>query len=354
MKRRNFVLYSAAAVAFNGVSIYRARSANPAQASVSLDAVGEIKKLQIQSGAFAGGYQVAPAGQVNWYFINIGLIGIVPDLSQSDLIPYIRTYLDLYLNRLETNATIKDVTFTGGDPLASFTLAASDSDDAYAATFLSLAAMYTRASEDWKWWHANLSKLKSVARNNLALLIKQNGLTRARQSGNNFGYLMDNCESYRGLRDFAEILRNAGDHDADYYDSSANRIIGGIRTHLYDAANRGFIWNDSLTSAESSFYPGTTCQVFPQAFGLVELSGYFANAWNYLNTKTPNWQDGHYDYFPWAILGFVAAQRGAFAQAQAQLQTVESLFISNRRFVPINELGFYQRTKSILTNANPG
>lgn len=354
MKRRTFLLCSAAAVAYSRVSI-AALSPGTAITPISIDAVAEIKKLQIKSGTFAGGYQIAPLGRLSWYFANLGLMGIVPYLSTTELDVYIRSYLDLYLKRLETNATIKDVNFKdNGNPLGSSELILSDSDDAYAATFLSLATTYLKASQNWTWWRKNKSVLKNIAYYNLTVPAKPGGLISVFQTPrnltNNTAYLMDNCENYRGLRDFAAILRNTGDSDADYYDSFANTIVDGIRNYLFDSRNNGFIPNDKAFVAGTSFYPGASCQVFPQAFGLVELSAYFGKAWNYLNTRTPGWQDGHYDPFPWTILGFVAAQRGAVAQAQTQIQTVDKLFASNRGMVTINELGFYLRTKSILVS----
>ncbi|SJM94916.1 hypothetical protein [Crenothrix polyspora] len=352
MKRRTFLLYSAASVAYSGVSI-----AAPiiSAAVTNIDAVNEIKKLRIKSGVFAGGYQIAPLGKLNWYFTNLGLVSIVPYLSTNDLDLYIRSYLDLYLNRLEANASIKDVVFKNGNPLSGYDLLLSDSDDSYAVTFLSLVTMYIKASSNWTWWNKNKIKLKKVAYYNLAVPIKFNGLSSVFQSprnkNNNTGYLMDNCEVYRGLRDFANMLRNTGDREADYYDTFANGIVTGITTYLFDIANGGFIPNDTVSVAETSFYAGTTCQVFPQAFGLVELSSYFGTAWNYLNTQTPTWQNGSYDPYPWSILGFVAAQRGFISQAKTQMQTINNLFVSNRGLVTINELGFYQKTKSILASA---
>ncbi len=326
-------------------------------ATTKIDAIAEIKKLRIKQGIFAGGYQVAPTGVLNWYFTNLGLIAIVPRLTLSDLNIYIRSYLNLYLKRLEPDMSIKDINFEDGNPLSSYGKTPSDSDDSYAATFLSLASLYAKTiyikqSKDLTWWNKNKSKLKNIAYYNLAISIKQNGLTSVFQSPrsqkDNTGYLMDNCESYRGLRDFAEMLRLTGDiADANYFDSFANGITQGIDSMLFDSITARFIPSDNPLD-ETCFYPKATCQVFPQAFGLVELSSHFDQAWHYLNATAANWQNGHYEEYPWAILGFVAAKRGAIIQAQAQMKTVQSLFIHKRGLVTINELGFYQRTKDVL------
>ena len=53
-----------------------------------------------------------------------------------------------------------------------------------------------------------------MAYRNIALAVKPNGLTSvfqaSRNQTNKAGYLMDNSEVYRGLRDFAAVLRERG------------------------------------------------------------------------------------------------------------------------------------------------
>lgn len=331
----------------------------PAQAASAwpqIAAVAEIKALRIPTGPYAGGYEIAPHGKLNWYFASLGLLPIVQDLSRADLDLHVRTYLDAYLRNLNPNLSIDDVEFPSGRwNTSSFVRVPSDSDDSYAATLLSLAAKYLAASGNRAWWDANKAKLKDLAYRNLALALKPNGLTSVfqapRNETNSIGYLMDNCEVYRGLRDFSAALRSGGDAvDADYYGALAGSIGAGIG-RLFNASANAFLPGDAYLAPETSFYAGTTCQVFPQAFGVSECAGSFDAAWQYLNRNSPNWQDGRYDAFPWAILGFVAAQRGQFAQATAQAELVQRMFSLNRERVTINELGFYQRIVNLLQGA---
>ncbi|MFZ6774942.1 hypothetical protein ACO0LB_19740 [Undibacterium sp. SXout7W] len=318
----------------------------------SINVVQEIKNLQITSGPYANAYLIAPAGRINWYFSNLGLLPIVQYLSPADLQTYVLSYLNLYLRNLTVNSTIMDVNFVPGTN--NFVLVPSDSDDSYAATFLSLAVKYVRVSQDMVWWKVNEAALKNIAYRNLAVMEKQsNGLTATfqppRNQSNSLGYLMDNAESYRGLRDFAGLLRDQGELvDANYYDLVATGIVSGISNYLYDTAHAGFKTSDGDAQATTTFYAGTTCQVFPQAFGLSELSSYYDKAWTYLNLYMPNWQTGQYDPFPWAVLGYVAALRHQTLMATTQQKMIESKFITNRGMITINELGFYQRTKSLL------
>ena len=318
----------------------------------AINAVAEIKALRITTGPLANGYVIAPAGKLNWYFTNLGLLPILQYLNSQERQDYVRNYLDLYISRLESNFTIMDVNFTGGDVTQPVKVT-QDSDDSYAATTLSLAARYMALSNDNVWYAANIATLKNMAYYNLATQVKANGLTSVfqRPNANEIGYLMDNCEVYRGLRDFQALLASKGDSDAAYYGTFATTIGNAIKT-LWDAVRGGYRAGDAYVAADTTFYPGTFCQSFPQAFGVVEAKSTFTGAWNYFNLYSPNWTALAYDPFPWAIHGYVARLRGNTARARTQLANIDKLFVSNRAMVTINELGWYQRARS-LTNGMP-
>lgn len=329
----------------------------PPSTTGGINAVEEIKALRIPTGPYAGAYEIAPNGLSNWYFTNLGLIAIVQYLDGPDLDKYIRSYLDLYLSKLEPNMSIMDVQFPFGRAnTSSVTTVLADSDDSYAATTLTLAMRYLRASQNWTWWEKNKNRLKDIAYRNITLSVKPNGLTSVFQSprsqSNNSGYLMDNSEVYRGLKDFSAMLRERADiADANYYDAFAKNIGTGM-TALFNTSTSGFRMADLSATTETSFYPGTTCQVFPQVFGVTECAPYYDRAWNFLNVNSPGWESGKLDPFPFAVLGLVAAKRGATTLAKTQLAAMEKTFIANRRLITINELGFYQRTQSVLTGRN--
>ncbi len=322
-------------------------------AGTGINVLEQIKLLRIPTGPYTGAYELAPNGVMNWYFANLGLISIVQYLDGPGLETYIRSYMDLYLSKLEANKSIQDVQFPFGRANTStFTLVLADSDDSYAATLLTLAARYLRASQNWAWWDQNKTKLKDIAYRNIALSVKANGLTSVfqapRSATNNAGYLMDNAEVYRGLRDFSTVLRERGDvADANYYDSFAKNIATAMAT-LFSPTTNAFRMADLSAQTDTSFYPGTSCQVFPQVFGVTELAGYYDRAWSFFATNTPGWETGKLDPYPWAVLGLAAAKRGQTTLAKAQLASMEATFASNRPLMTINELGFYQRIQSVL------
>lgn len=351
MKRRNF---NATAVTTLFTPIVWARRPAPPPASVPIDAIAKIKALRITSGPMTSGYRIAPGGILNWYFIQLGLLPMVQYLSAADLDTYIRQYMDLYLRRLESNNTIQDVHFNDASA-QTFTVVPSDSDNSYAATLLSLAARYLKATNNWTWWDANKAKLKAIAYANIIMLIKPSGLARVFQYTRlspvaDFGYMMNNAEDYRGLKDFASVLRLRGESaEADYYSNFATTIGRSMGLYLWDSGRSAFKTSDQDSRADpSTFYPGTTCQVFPQAFDVAEMSPYFTSAYNFLNTYSPSWPNEVYDPFPWAILGYVAAKRGDLTRARTQMTATQKKYVADPGLVTINELGFYQRTQSLL------
>lgn len=356
MHRRKFLFGSTAlSIAAFGSGLAQSQvTCVPVPTSSGIDVIKEIRALRIPTGPYAGGYEIAPNGRLNWYFTNLGLIPIVQYLNAADLETLIRSYLDLYLRSMTPADTIDDINFPFGRVNhTSFVKIASDSDDSYAATFISLAVRYVRASRNWSWWDANKARIKSVAYRNLAMTAKLTGLTSVFQAPrsltNSIGYVMDNCEGYRGLRDLASLLRERNEiGDANYYDLLATNSANGILSQTFNVAVGAFTPSDANLTPETTFYPGSTCQIYAQAFGLTELAPKFDTAWSYLNRTTPGWEDGLCDPYPWAILGTVAAMRGQTAIARMQLTSIEETFSSNRALVTINELGFYQRTKSIL------
>ena len=186
MHRRSFIQCGAALTLATCIQS-SSRAATPA-----LDVLAEIKALRIPTGPYAGAYEIAPNGKINWYFSSLGLLPLVQAMSPADREALIRPYLDLYLRSVTPQYTINDVDFPAGRADRNrVQLVLSDSDDSYAATLLSLAARYFRASNNTAWWSQNKQQLKEIARRNIVLSIKPNGLTSVfqppRSQSNNIG-----------------------------------------------------------------------------------------------------------------------------------------------------------------------
>lgn len=345
MKRRSFIAALAApalaTAAPQGLTMFQ----NYTTERAVFDPFQIIANCRISSGPakLIGAYRIVPnVGRINWYFSNLGLLGTARYVPSENL----RSYLNAYIRNLKADFTIDDYQADLVTPMK------PDSHDSYAATFLSLAAIYVRLTGDVPWFNANVDTLKNIAYYNLARQVKANKLTRTFQIPDAYdvGFFMDNCEVYRGLRDLCLLLDDHGHGmDAMYYNSFAVDITHGLM-NLWDYNKSGFRPSDAHASAETSFYPGVTCQVFAQAFDVAPLSAYYTSAWQYVTKFAPKWSALVYNQFPWMILSTVAAKRKLTKQAQAALAQCEYLHRIQPELVTINELGWYQRTRNLLAN----
>lgn len=334
--------------------------------AASLDADGAIEALRITSGSYAGGYQVAPAGILQWYFANLGLVAHIKSNSSSTVKANVKAYLDAYIkNLVRPSYVIKDVLAPNGNwsQNTGYILHNADSDDAYAATFLSLVWAYVQATNDTDWANSNLATLKGIAYNNLATQVKSNFCARVYQkqspnssTDNSTGYLQDNTENYKGLADFSSLLSRLGDSDSNYYQSFANSISQCVHNTLWNSSVNAFLVSDISGLPGSTFYPDVVSQVFPQAYAVPGNASttHYTAGYAYLNKNAPTWATGQCgtqpcdpNYFPWGILGYVAAVRGDCTNAKKQQDTIANLFTTKRSAVTINELGWYLRNVTI-------
>jgi hypothetical protein len=249
----------------------------------------------------------------------------------------------------------------------------SDSDDSYAATFLSLVASYRKVTCDDAWVRANIGKLKDIATKNLVRSQWSNGLVHVFQDVNAYpgAYLEDNAEAYQGLSDFAKMLTALGDSSAIEYSMAARRIAQGIQDKMFfdpwptECVNPpGFavLWSSADMNAKGvclskalGMYPEGITQVFPQVFGVPLPASQYAAGWGFLNSRFPNFDVAinglppypvHDD--PWTILGYAAALDGRNDVALRMLALTETVYKTNPSLVHLNDWGFYQRTRRVL------
>ena len=320
-----------------------------------------VRQVRIAAGPLAGAFVVAPQGYVNWYFANLGLYPFVERMRAE-----VQAYLSLVLSRLDpATATIADVVpdYTR-DPQAPDIgrLQPQDSDDAYAATLLALAARYDAVWHDDAWWLTHVPALKRVARRNILALQKPTGLTRTFQDitrpGAEVSYLMDNCEAFDGLSQFAARLQKRGDGDAARFALGARRIATGV-AGLFDADAGRFRPSDADSATGSRFYPDATAQVFPQLCGVAGKGlgrTQYDAGWATLNRLAPDWSKATRDAYPWMVLGHVAALRGGSDARAAKLQmaAVRELYRKAPARVTINEIGYYARAAKALAGQTAG
>jgi len=326
-----------------------------ADAVAAFSPLAAMKALRLTGGPLAGAFTVAPLGAVNWYFGNLGLLPFAARLPRE-----VRGWLDLQLARYDTvRGSIADVEPEyRTDPAAPGIkrLLRPDSNDAYAATLLALAARHDALTGDGAWWKDKAPALKAIATSGIRALQKRSGLTRTFRNrswpGADVGYLMDNCEVWSGLTAFAARLGAYGDLEAATYARAAARVASGI-AGLFDPAAAAFRASDTDTAVGARFYPDATAQVFAELHGVTAPGlgpEQYDKGWAALTRLAPRWPALAYDAYPWLLLGAVAAGRGAEGQRSARLQlaAARALHASHPERLTINELGYYQRTADAL------
>jgi hypothetical protein len=298
-----------------------------------------VAELQVTTGSYAGAWRSMPEGPINWYFANLGLSFFVNDLPDQ-----VRFYLDLYLKSTTPQGWISDVASDLSTPQA------PDSHDAYCGTFLSLAVRYMRATEDASWWQASVARLKTLAWQNLLTQIKPNGLVRAFQgpAPNGIGYLMDQCEVYAGLRDFAEYLLEQDDKDAAYFAQFPANLGTAIHA-LFDPKACLWNWCDLPSPASDAWYPNLTAQIYPHLCdvhsGDAPGDYYRLNqGYSVLSQSVPDWQARPQDLYPWLVVGYYSALRqNQTSEAGRMLSMVLQYYLPgsvNTGRMLISEIGY--------------
>lgn len=261
------------------------------------------------------------------YFSNFAALALLEDPAAY---PLVERYLDWYLINLEENGTVLDYYF---DEDLSFRKTRPDSEDAYAATFLSLVSRYHEKTGRTSWVAGNLKKLKKVARV-ITRLQCRDGLTFAR-ADHRVKYLMDNCEAWRGLVDFAGLLERLGDPEMIFFRTKARKIADGIEKELWNPRRLSYRPRKRYFLKPRAnwrvFYPDAACQIFPVLNGLIRPeSARGVHLYARLNACHPDWVRRRPPDYPWMLLGYCACLYGDFARARAQVRSAWEAYILPR------------------------
>jgi hypothetical protein len=215
----------------------------------------------------------------------------------------------------------------------------ADSTDSYASSFLSLA------TAAWSTADAGLRSLISSNRPTLDLIAgvltnpksldTSDGLTWA-YPGYPYKFMSDNCEGYRGLSDYANLLQAAFADSAAAadWDTAATNMRNGLLS-FWNASTNTWAVNKSSSGAfgqanVSNWYPDAVAQIYPVVFGVVAPTDSQAvNAYASLNNAFPNWDTFQFnDSFPWAIVGDAATLMGDSTRASQYRISVENKYVN--------------------------
>jgi len=335
-----------------------------------------IESLHQTDGHLPGSYlQNQNAAGLVWYFSTIGLHAIALDGKHDQ---NVRNYLDLYLATANRpGGSINDVENLKAETIQ---WKLSDSDDSYSSGLLSLACWYSYRKGGEQWFQANVAQLKYLASVNLVDAIDSklnltctfnrlpNRFTEKLVVGEwnsrhdedlinktnfrNVCQLMDNCESYRGLKDFANRLAELKDPEASKFVTAYQTLSQGIRG-MFDSTNNSFRVN-TVPSDRVAFYPNRLIQIAPEVFDVdlgPKTQEIYNHAWNYLNAGADKWWegqiiDGSNQGDPMMILAYAAACHDDKKKALSHIkyfQTMLSLPSTSKTFSNIAELGWALR-----------
>jgi hypothetical protein len=373
------VRVQASVVAFSGTSVFmRLFPVSPSQSLLSdtlaaqTDSVEQmLARCQLPSGLtsiypFSGALSIYPQNDataepwIDWYFINIGLCNFVTD--HPDIVKaYMQRYVDYVALLNQTpgwNHRIKRVTLnTDHQTVKSYS--DSDSDDAYASTFVRLACLFRKANPTDPWFAANLPELKSLMYANVITQVRSTGLARAKQTGYDIGFLEDNVENWAALKELVDALVAVGDLSTEitYYAAWRDAILNAIHTQMWDAGKNAWKASDDLTMAASAatakFNEDLHCQIFPELYDMPHPSGSaetqrrYDGAWAWLTQNKQNWWTDIWAGYSYSTLDMavVASKRGEKDHAKTYLQTVISRWIpvgTNPRGTVISEIGYWK------------
>lgn len=285
-------------------------------------------------------------GLVMPYFSNFAAIAMLEEPAAH---PLVERYLNWYLRHLEKNGTILDYHY---DDHLNGKTTGPDSEDAYAGTFLSLVCAYHYRTGQTGWVRQNLALLKRIARA-IIKLMDRDGLTFA-LAGYRVKYLMDNCETYRGLKDFADLLYYLGDPDAILCRDKAKSIAAGIERILWNSTGR--YYHASKTGPFKSrvnmkqFYPDAACQVFPVVYGLIEPhSDRAVHLYKIFSRSQPDWVSLNPPDFPWMLLGYYACLQRDYSRAGEKIRYANEAYIKPQSgYWYSGEAAFYVLTCAYL------
>lgn len=340
-----------------------------------------IESLRLPGGHLPGAYlQNQKASGLIWYFSTIGVHAVALDGKHDHAV---RDYLDRYLaTATRPGGAINDVQNLQADTVE---WKLSDSDDSYAAGVLSLACWYSHRNDGAAWFNANLKQLKFIATANLVDAIDpKHDLTctfnrtesrfteplvvgkwnrehdkdqEAKLNYRNVCQLMDNCEAYRGLKDFANRLTELGDADADTFERASETLSNGVKA-MFAPESQSFRVS-TVPSGSIAFYPHRVIQVAPEVYGVdlgPDTQALYQHAWSYLNAGGDRWwqgeiKDGSNDGSPMMILAYAAACHGEKQKAADLLSHYQKL-LKSRTAQPevgnIEELGWALRASMRL------
>jgi len=285
--------------------------------------------------AYPGGKMIIP------YFANLALYGLAACRYYEERI---KKYMQWYLSHLEKPdlhgiyGSIYDYRLDScGREIST---GRYDSSDSYGATFLTLARLYIEnCGDDTSWLRYCRHEFELIAGAVLATMQKDN-LTLARPDWH-VKYLMDNCEVYQGLKDYAWLLSTIWEDDlrAAQFTELAGKVKNAVDSKMrVNGSYCPAIYRFGLRKRPNwkKWYPDALAQLFPIITGVVHPSDKISRRlYDGILRNYPRWFENTYpDSYTTTLVAYAAALLGDRWRLRQYVKNLDSNILSRGHIWP--------------------
>lgn len=325
--------------------------ARPAGAVATADVVADAEWI-LQS-TFADGAigHYSDRVMVRPYLSHFAAIGLVHAYTATGDARYADgawRWLSWYQARMDATGYVTDYDLVNGVLTSTGDM---DSTDSYAAMFVVAAYnahVATGSTAKTTALRTGISKAVSAIESTM----QADGLTWAKPAWR-VKYLMDQAETYAGLRSAAWLAKNVlGDSDlATRADADADRLKAGVAT-LWNEAAGGYDWAKHENGARqatnwANLYSDALQQVWAVAFGLVDDTSRANALLDRFNASHPRWdrpaETDQFDGVPhmveyWPVAAWAFSRQGNQLRADQALTNIRNAAITANRAWPFHTM----------------
>ncbi|MFH1563404.1 MAG: carboxypeptidase regulatory-like domain-containing protein [Nitrospirota bacterium] len=299
---------------------------------------------------------------------------ICTDASQSKIIPYkaniaamgllkeegtasVKAWIEWYFAHLEPWGTIYDYKVEDGSEIS---LNSAQAEDSYSGSFLTLLKRYYEVTLDVDFFESYQSQLLNIAIYLGFCLpdggdyLTWTGLDMVEK------LLMNNTQSYRGLKDYASLYFDLNFSDSrderDIYNTKANLIQEGIGTELWNEAQGWHYWEKDNSGNKTDCDWTTICpDAVSQLYTILNNvnlpeSSRSLTLYNKFNNQQPNWTNPALGTNSYCEIGYAAGLMADTTNAQIYKNSITDNVINQGYPSPwdCQDAGFYLLMKNRL------
>jgi len=292
-------------------------------------------------------FQGTPHYKICPYFSNLAAEALLEDPTPTNL-AVVKKWMTWVFNHLNSDGSIYDYyvdSLSGGAELPSIDaypgedIPDFDSQDSYAATFLTLARKYVEVVPSDTTWLKRYSNQLSLIGNALyATIDDSTHYFHQFSPDNNDGlsvakldyqakYTMDNSEVNEGLKNMVWLEQNIiSEGNPFFYQRLLDNNDNGFK-NLWDPRVQAYYPYEGSSSPNwDRFYPDATCQLFPIWAGVISpFSSRALDLYNTFNSHYPEWPTGKYHGDLGAVTCYVAAIMRDTSRVDEYLSYVQRL-----------------------------